>query len=111
MTTTNRNKLNALYARWEPGAPPALPSSLAPPDIVPEPDGEIAVDRDFGPSLQLSISVGPSGPLHFAGVIGEDYGQPRVSHGTEPFESVVADDLLGYIHALHERAGVSNSND
>jgi hypothetical protein len=73
--------------------------------------GEIAVDRDFGPSLQLSISVGPSGPLHFAGVIGEDYGQPRVSHGTEPFESVMADDLLGYIHALHERAGVSNSND
>jgi hypothetical protein len=86
----------------------ALPSSLTPPDIVPEPDGEIAVDWDFGPSLQLSISVGPSGPLPFAGVIGEDYGQPRVRHGTEPFESVVAGDLLGYIHDLHERAGVSS---
>jgi hypothetical protein len=86
----------------------ALPSSLTPPDIVPEPDGEIAVDWDFGPSLQLSISIGPSGPLHFAGVIGEDYGQLRVRHGTEPFEGVVAGDLLNYIHDLHERAGVSN---
>ena len=84
----------------------ALPSSLTPPDVVPEPDGEIAVDWDFGPSLQLSISVGPSGPLHFAGVIGEDYGQPRVRHGTEPFEGVVAGDLLGIIQDLHERAGV-----
>jgi hypothetical protein len=86
----------------------ALPSSLTPPDIVPEPDGELAVAWDFGPSLQLSISVGPTGPLHFAGVIGEDYGHPRVRHGTEPFESVVACDLLGYIHDLHERAGVSS---
>lgn len=85
----------------------ALPSSLVPPDVVPEPDGEIAVDWDFGPALQLSISVGPSGPLHFAGVIGEAYGQPRVRHGTEPFEGVVAGDLLGYIQDLHERSGAS----
>jgi hypothetical protein len=85
----------------------ALPSSLTPPDIVPEPDGEIAVDWDFGPSLQLSISVGPSGPLQFAGVIGEDYGQLRVRHGTEPFEGVVAGGLLNYIQDLHERAGIS----
>ena len=85
----------------------ALPSSLTPPDVVPEPDGEIAVDWYFGPSLQLSISIGPSGPLHFAGVVGEDYGDLRVRHGTEPFEGVVPGDLLGYIHDLHERAAVS----
>jgi len=82
----------------------ALPSSLTSPHVVPEPDGEIAVDWDFGPSLQLSISVGESGPLHFAGVIGEEYGQRRVRHGTEPFEGPVAGDLLRYIHELHERA-------
>jgi hypothetical protein len=83
-----------------------LPASLTSPDIVPEPDGEIAVEWDFGPSLQLSISVGPSGPLHFAGVIGEDNGQLRVRHGTQPFEGVLAGDLLDYIHDLGERAGV-----
>lgn len=86
----------------------ALPSSLTPPEIVPEPDGEIAVDWDFGPNLQLSISIGDSGPLNFAGVLGEEYGQRRVRHGTEPFEGVVAGDLLAYIHDLHERAGITS---
>lgn len=86
----------------------ALPSSLTSPDIVPEPDGEIAIDWDFGPSLQLSISIGESGPLHFAGVIGEEYGQRRVRHGTEPFEGLVAGDLLRYILELHERAGAAS---
>ncbi len=85
----------------------ALPASLSSPDIVPEPDGEIAIDWYFGPNQQLSISVGESGPLHFAGVIGEAYGQPRVRHGKEPFEGVVAGDLLRYIHELHELAGVT----
>jgi len=85
----------------------ALPSSLTSPEIVPEPDGELAIDWDFGRSLQLSISIGESGPLHFAGVIGEEYGQRRGRHGTEPFEGVVAGDLLRYIYELHERAGLS----
>jgi hypothetical protein len=85
----------------------ALPASLTSPEIIPEPDGEIAVDWDFDSKHQLSISIGESGPLHFAGVIGEDYGQPRVRHGTEPFEGVVGGDLLRYIHDLHERAGIT----
>jgi len=85
----------------------ALPPSLVSPEIVPEPDGEIAIEWDFGPTLQLSISVGPSGPLHFAGVIGEAYGQPRVRHGTEPAQDTIGSDLLEYVHELHERAGVA----
>jgi hypothetical protein len=85
----------------------ALPMSLTAPEIVPEPDGEIAIDWHFSPTLQLSISVGLEGPLHFAGVIGEAYGQPRVRHGTEPFEGSVGGDLLRYIHELHELAGVA----
>ena len=79
----------------------ALPFAISSPEIVPEPDGELAVDWDFGPNLQLSISIGESGPLHFAGVIGEQ----RVRHGTEPFEGMVGGDLLHYILDLHERAG------
>jgi len=82
----------------------ALPTFLSAPEIVPEPDGDIAITWYFGPALQLSISVGPSGPLNFAGVIGEQYGQKRVRHGSEPFEGVVAGDLLEYVYELHERA-------
>jgi hypothetical protein len=81
----------------------ALPSSFMSPEAIPEPDGEVALAWYFGRSLQLSISVGVSGPLNFAGVIGEG----RVRHGTEPFEEVVGAELLGYIHELHERAGLA----
>lgn len=83
----------------------ALPASLVAPDVVAEPDGALAVEWYFDKTLQLSISIGASGPLHFAGVIGHDYGQPRVRHGMEPFETTVPAELLRYIHELHRRAG------
>lgn len=82
-----------------------LPSTLTPPDIVPDPDGSLSISWYFDKPLQLTISIAANGPLHFAGILGEDYGQSRVRHGSEPFESVLPGDLLRLIHELHERAG------
>lgn len=79
----------------------ALPTWLAAPSIVPEPDGEIAIEWDFGPRHIFSISIGARGELHFAGLLGEG----RERHGTEPFEGVVASEIIGYILELAERAG------
>jgi hypothetical protein len=73
-----------------------LPVWLPAPDIVPENDGELAIEWDFGPNRIFSLSVGGSGPLHFAGLFG--FGVER--HGVEPFEDVVSPEILGYIKRI-----------
>jgi hypothetical protein len=73
-----------------------LPMWLPAPDIVPEADGEIAIEWDFAPDLIFSISVGESSKLHYAGLFGG--GVER--HGVEPFDGVVSSEILGYIKSI-----------
>jgi hypothetical protein len=59
----------------------AIPRDVPEPDVVPEPDGEIAFEWDFGPWRVLSISVGPDGLLSYAVTLG-----PHArDHGTAVF--------------------------
>lgn len=74
----------------------ALPSWMAPPDIVPETDGEIAVEWDFGPHQIFSVSIGEKGPVHFAGL----FGLNKERHGAEPFQDSVPEDIFSYISQL-----------
>ena len=73
-----------------------LPMWLPAPDVVPEADGEVAIEWDFGPNLIFSISVGESGKLHYAGLFGG--GVER--HGVEPFDGVVSPEILSYIKSI-----------
>lgn len=72
-----------------------LPSSLPAPDIVPESDGDLAIEWHLGPRRVFSVSIGAQGPLHFAGLFGEEE-----RHGVEPFGGVVSSEILGYVRKL-----------
>jgi hypothetical protein len=73
-----------------------LPVYLPAPVLVPEADGEISFDWWFGPNAQFSVSVGSSGDLTYAGIIGK--GVKR--HGVEPLSEHVPPYILGTIEEL-----------
>lgn len=75
----------------------ALPMILPAPEIVPEPDGEVAFEWQVAPDRIFSVSVGATSDLHFAGLFGN--GVER--HGVEPFEGLVSPEILGYISRLY----------
>jgi hypothetical protein len=70
-----------------------LPPWMQVPDIVPESDGELAVEWYGRDGKTLSISVGETGVLHFAGL----FGRNREVHGVEPFVDSVPKRLLRLI--------------
>jgi hypothetical protein len=49
-----------------------LPSDMPGPDVVPEPDGEIALEWYKTPGWVLSISIGPRNRLTYAGLFGQN---------------------------------------
>jgi hypothetical protein len=83
----------------------SLPMWMPAPDIVPEPDGDLSIEWDFGPDRIFSISIGEMGKLHYAGLLGG--GVER--HGVEPFAGVVSTEVLGYIKRLVDDATAANS--
>jgi hypothetical protein len=70
-----------------------LPAWMAAPDLVPEADGEIALEWYLGKAQTYSISIGEKGPLHYAGL----FGQNQEVHGVEPFTDSVPARLLEFI--------------
>jgi hypothetical protein len=66
------------------------------PEIVPESDGEIAIEWELGPFEIFSISIGEQGPVHFAGIFGKN----KERHGVEPFEGSIPEEILDYINKL-----------
>lgn len=73
-TIANAYALASILARQ---VSPGIPA----PDLVPEPDGEIALSWDLAPEMVFSVSIGETGRLNYAGIIG--HGTER--HGGEPF--------------------------
>jgi hypothetical protein len=67
-----------------------LPQWMTAPDLVPEADGQIAIEWSFPPSQTLSISIGAEGPLHFAGTFrgGEEI------HGVAPYSYCIPESVL-----------------
>ena len=59
----------------------SLPTTVPVPDVVPEPDGEIAFEWEYGAWRLLSVSIGPTGVLSYAAL----YGRTSKVHGTEKF--------------------------
>jgi len=73
-----------------------LPLWMSAPDIVPEADGEIAIEWYVAPDQTFSISIGESGPLHYAGLFGHD----EEVHGVAPFSDNVPQNVLQFISDL-----------
>ena len=67
-----------------------LPLWMFAPDIVPEADGEIAIEWYIAPERTFSVSIGESGPLHYAGLFGHD----EEVHGVAPFTGNVPENIL-----------------
>jgi hypothetical protein len=80
-----------------------LPTTTPMPDVVPEPDGEIAFEWDYGPWRILSVSVGPTGLLSYAAL----YGRTSKVHGTEQ----LIDKLPGAIAVCLDRLVAAGNGD
>ncbi len=78
-----------------------LPSFIVAPDIVPEADGEIAIEWHVAPRRTFSISIGESGPLHYAGLFGPD----EEIHGVSPFTDSVPATFLRHISEIVREVG------
>ena len=70
-----------------------LPSWIPSPEIVPESDGELAVEWYHASGPALSISIGKDGPLHYAALFGND----QEVQGVEPFIECVPRPLVELI--------------
>ena len=73
-----------------------LPTTTPVPDVVPEPDGEIAFEWDYGPWRILSVSIGPTGLLSYAAL----YGKTSKQHGTEKFVDRLPGAIVGCLDRL-----------
>lgn len=89
--------ISSLTKAWAELFLDALPMSLPTPEIVPEADGEVAIEWDIGTDRIFSVSIGDTGLLHFAGLFGG--GIER--HGVEPFDGLVPSEILAYIGRLY----------
>jgi hypothetical protein len=74
----------------------ALSAQLPRPEVAVDPDGELSFDWWYAPHAQFSVSVGPTGTLTYAGLIGK--GAKR--YGVEPFTREIPPVVLGTIQEL-----------
>jgi len=74
-----------------------FPSTLEPPDISADADGEIEFEWFVEPRKVFSVSVGESGKLTFAGLFGES-----VHHGVEFMGAEIPATILQLIRRTHE---------
>lgn len=77
-----------------------LPTWMIAPDIVPESDGDIAVEWYAAPERTFSISIGAIGPLHYAGLLGHE----EEVHGVVPFTDNIPETLLRHISEIIRNA-------
>jgi hypothetical protein len=74
-----------------------LPVWMPAPDIVPEADGEIAIEWYVADNQTFSVSIGQTGPLHYAGL----FGQEDEAHGVKSFDgAAVPEEILQLICKL-----------
>jgi len=73
----------------------AMPSTLSPPEVIPEPDGEIGFEWFFSPHLQFSVSIGPTRKISYAGLFGT-----HKIHGEDYFEDEFPEFLVQILHRL-----------
>jgi len=74
----------------------ALPSTIPSPDIIPEPDGEIAFDWHKNRDWSVVVSVGSTDILSYAGLLGKD----NKTYGTQVFAISIPKMVIGAIREV-----------
>lgn len=83
----------------------ALPPWMAAPDIVPEADGNVAIEWYFAPHRSFSVSIGEQGALHYAGLFG---GEEEI-HGLAPFLDEVPQSVVQLLARLVRETNASRA--
>jgi hypothetical protein len=73
----------------------ALPTTAPMPEVSADPDGEVALDWDFGHRKALTVSIGPSGRCSYAWIRGKSS-----SHGTEWLDDEIPSNILRALDRL-----------
>lgn len=73
-----------------------LPTILPLPEIVPEPNGQIAFEWHVKRDYMFVVALGGTQTLTFAGLFGAD----SSVHGTEPFSDSIPASIVGNLHRL-----------
>jgi hypothetical protein len=71
----------------------AIPAAFPMPDVVPEPDGSIAMEWESGRWNALSLSVGEDGRVAYAAMLGKD----KREKGSEVFDDVIPQEILAVL--------------
>jgi len=77
----------------------ALPSWMPTPEIVPEPDGDIGFDWNFGKNRVFAASVNGTNHITYAGLLGTG----NKAHGTEVFDGSIPQTLVDHITRIFTR--------
>ena len=72
-----------------------LPSTLPPPEVAIDPDGEISFEWRGGSRQVFSVSVGPRGELNYAGLFGTSK-----AHGVEYLEDKLPETIVDNLRRL-----------
>jgi len=74
----------------------AMPSWLPMPEIVPEPNGDIGFEWNFGKNRTLVASVDGTNRITYASLLGTG----NKSHGTEVFDGSIPQTLISHISRI-----------
>lgn len=84
----------------------SLPLWMPAPDIVPEADGQIAIEWYLAPDKTFSVSIAEQGPAHYAG----RFGPEDEDHGLKSFDGVtVPAKIIELIVRLHRSHTISRA--
>jgi hypothetical protein len=81
----------------------ALPSWLPTPEIVPEPDGDIGFEWNFGRNRILAASVNGTNRITYAGLLETG----NKAHGTEVFDGSIPQTLVDHISRICPRVAAT----
>jgi hypothetical protein len=74
----------------------SLPFGIQPPVVTAEPDGQVAFEWYVSPHRTLSVSVSPTGDLHYSALLG-----PNKTCGTEVFFGEAPAAILELVRRVH----------
>ena len=72
-----------------------LPPTFPAPSFTVDPDGEIAIEWDYGVRKFISVSIGRDGTLNYAGLLGH-----RSFHGEEPLTWGIPKRIMAGIESI-----------
>lgn len=71
----------------------ATPAAFPMPDVVPEPDGSISMEWEYGRWNALSLSIGDDSRIAYAAMLGKE----KREKGSEVFDDVIPQQILSIL--------------